>query len=302
MRTFEEVENWYDSIKPIKSKHHTLEDDIRPIGERRRKHERIVKVNDDKYVLGVTGEYSGHIPNEYLYPLITWEREGRSREFVTICHGTSSHSNAVINFLERYVPHPMEYASQHIHLKGEKYYLPPSVGSWVATDAGAYVMQATEYREYLFERKQIRHDLVVWQLLTPRWLRAKKLVDKETKREYASAIRDFSDWACIMAPVLKGGIDNTTVGNYDITPTPERVRTILRRYDDTQRVDLLTYFMRHILASSHSMHWDNIKREYVYPEQFTDRSKFKAQINNLVNTHCDFYKYLPIRQENEDEV
>ena len=302
MNTFKEVENWYDSIKPMKSKHHTLEDDIRPIGDRRRKHERIVKVNDDKYVLGMTGEYSGHIPNGDLYPLITWEREGRSREFVTICHGISSHSNAVVSFLNRYVPYPMDYASQHIHLKGEKYYLPPSVGSWATTSGGAYVMQATEYREYLFERKQIRHDLVVWSLLTSRWLRAKKLVDKETKREYASAIRDFSDWACIMAPVLKGGIDKTTVGNYDITPTPEKVRTILRRYDDTQRVDLLTYFMRQILASGHSMHWDNVKREYVYPEQFTDRNKFKTQINNLLNTHCDFYKHLPIRQENEDEV
>ena len=300
MNTFKEVENWYDSIKPMKSKHHKLEDDIRPIGERRRKHERIVKVNDDKYVLGVVSEYD-HVSNEHVYPLITWEREGRSREFVTIRHGTSQHSNAVINFLNSYVPYPMDYASQHIHLKGEKYYLPASVGSWVATSGGAYVMQATEYREYLFERKQIRHDLVVWQLLTPRWLREKKLVDKETKREYASAIRDFSDWACIMAPVLKGGISKHRP-TVDDTPTTERVRTILRRYDDTQRVDLLTYFMRHIRTSGHSMHWDNVKREYVYPEQFTDRNKFKAQINNLLNTHCDFYKYLPIRQENEDEV
>ncbi len=300
MNTFEEVEHWYSGIKPMKSKHHTLEDDIRPIGERRRKHERIVKVNDDKYVLGVTGEYSGHIPNENIYPLITWEREGRSREFVTIRHGISSHSNSVINFLERYVPYPMDYGSQHIHLKGEKYYLPPSVGSWVVTSGGAYVMQATEYREYLFERKQIRHDLVVWQLLTPRWLRAKKLVDKETKREYASAIRDFSDWACIMAPVLKGGISEATKV-YDITPTPEKVRTILRRYDDTQRVDLLTYFMADVMSSTY-MRFNDSTRKWEYPEQFTDRNKFKTQINNLVNTHCDFYKHLPIRQENEDEV
>jgi hypothetical protein len=299
MNTFKEVENWYDSIKPLKSKHHKLEDDIRPIGARRRKHERIVKVNDDKYVLGVVGEYE-HVSNENIYPLITWEREGRSREFVTICHGTSKYSNLIINFLNRYVPYPMEYKSQHIHLKGEKYYLPQSVGMWVEESEGTYVRKVTERREYLFERKQIRHDLVVWQLLTPRWLRAKKLVDKETKREYASAIRDFSDWACIMAPVLKGGIDKTTKV-YDITPTPEDVRTILRRYDNTQRVDLLTYFMANVMDSTY-MRFNDSTRKWEYPEQFTDRSKFKTQINNLVNTHCDFYKYLPIRQENEDEI
>ena len=41
LNTFNDVAKRYSEIKPLVSKHHTLEDDVRPIADRRRKHQRI---------------------------------------------------------------------------------------------------------------------------------------------------------------------------------------------------------------------------------------------------------------------
>ena len=49
--SFHEVAKHYNSIKPLVSKLHTREDDIRPIGDRARKHERIVKISNNCYAL-----------------------------------------------------------------------------------------------------------------------------------------------------------------------------------------------------------------------------------------------------------
>lgn len=54
---FEQVKAWYESTKPIVSKNHTVLDDIRPLGERRYKWERIVKISDNKYAI-VDGSWS----------------------------------------------------------------------------------------------------------------------------------------------------------------------------------------------------------------------------------------------------
>ena len=49
--TFAEVAKLYNTVKPVVSKNHSKEDDLRPVGVRSRKWERIIKVNDQKYIL-----------------------------------------------------------------------------------------------------------------------------------------------------------------------------------------------------------------------------------------------------------
>ena len=51
LNTFAEVKAMYDGVKPVVSKNHTREQDIRPVGARSRKHERIMKINDNKYLI-----------------------------------------------------------------------------------------------------------------------------------------------------------------------------------------------------------------------------------------------------------
>ena len=49
--TFNEVAKWYEQTKPVVSKNHKAEDNIRPIGNRKHKWERIRKVDAETYVL-----------------------------------------------------------------------------------------------------------------------------------------------------------------------------------------------------------------------------------------------------------
>jgi hypothetical protein len=51
LSTFDSVQNWYERTKPVVSKIHKREDDIRPLGNRSRKWERIEKINNNCYAL-----------------------------------------------------------------------------------------------------------------------------------------------------------------------------------------------------------------------------------------------------------
>ena len=57
---FDEVVSWYERTKPIVSKNHTLSHDVRPIHERKRKWERIKRIDENTYAL-CDGNYGNHI-------------------------------------------------------------------------------------------------------------------------------------------------------------------------------------------------------------------------------------------------
>lgn len=57
MNSFNMVASRYERTKPVLSKHHNIEDDIRPIGVRKRKWERIRKVDENTYCL-LDGNYT----------------------------------------------------------------------------------------------------------------------------------------------------------------------------------------------------------------------------------------------------
>jgi hypothetical protein len=81
--TFNSVVAWYEQTKPVVSKHHTAADNIRPIGARNRKWERIRKVDDETYLL-LDGYYGSTLFNnngrgdaQYEQDMapIMWKRE-----------------------------------------------------------------------------------------------------------------------------------------------------------------------------------------------------------------------------------
>ena len=49
--TFEQVEAFYNRIKPVREDGYSTSRNIRPIGDRSRKGERIIKVNNNTYAL-----------------------------------------------------------------------------------------------------------------------------------------------------------------------------------------------------------------------------------------------------------
>jgi len=80
--SFDQVVKWYNDTKPMTSKNHTKEHDVRPIGDRKRKWERIKKIDENTYAL-LDGNYGNCIwntPNsgqdafENTMAPITWMR------------------------------------------------------------------------------------------------------------------------------------------------------------------------------------------------------------------------------------
>lgn len=113
--TFNEVAAWYEQTKPVVSKHHKAEDNIRPIGQRRRKWERIKKVDAETYLL-LDGNYTkpyyhknipsydGYEPYEQDMAAIMWKREADG-DYIYIRNGTegSAHMSRY-TFLQWYMP------------------------------------------------------------------------------------------------------------------------------------------------------------------------------------------------------
>ena len=58
--TFDEVASYYERIKPLRGANNVGKD-IRPIGDRKRKHERIVKVSDNCYALSDGWHYGDDV-------------------------------------------------------------------------------------------------------------------------------------------------------------------------------------------------------------------------------------------------
>ena len=145
---FDEVEAWYNNIKPLVSKLHIREDDIRPIGDRNRKWERIVKISRNCYALS-DGYHEGDDKftpygiHEYDYKTKTttthWDRLGKMEYYAPIvwrkhkdgtetvqirnCIGSnSSYSVGRYAFLHRHMPRGMTFVMgnslQYVSLRG----------------------------------------------------------------------------------------------------------------------------------------------------------------------------------------
>jgi len=149
-KSFEQVEAHYNSIKPIRGKSDMF-GPIVPIGDRKRKHERIIKLSrncyilDDGYHMGSPNYYydkneKAHLQAKHMeyYAPIVWKRHKDGRVSVRIMNGvggSQSAFNTRYNFLERHLPEGMwlqilngkQYVVNESHtlttVAGPKYYL-----------------------------------------------------------------------------------------------------------------------------------------------------------------------------------
>jgi hypothetical protein len=218
LNSFDEVAAHYASVKPIVSKDHTLQDDIRPVGPRRYKWEAIVKVNDNTYALS-DGYYSNlhgrGYPDEFvnaMYP-ITWTREDGC-DYVRIRNGLGNGAfNSRYIFIENYLPVGMSFALWqgkqyiHVHEGVQRYLLPKTtslIGAWVhdasigksTYNAG---QDAGEFLKFkvLGDRKYERvSDLIPVKL---------GHVDRQAKKEVIKDLDAFFEWMLIMAPMVGVG-------------------------------------------------------------------------------------------------
>ena len=203
LSTFEQVEAKYNSVKPLVSKHHKREDDIRPLGDRRRKWERIEKVGNDKYVLHDAVMYSGINPyeasNSYWWayikrPPITWERKD-GKEFVTVRTNVQiSHDTSRYQFLRAYLPSGLYFDN---HTKHGRHVI-----NSVFIARPRDTKDKTDYH-LTFERNDL-----MWKCVTEPWAETRSVVDKEKKAELRADLEQFYEWMCSVGPLLDTGYEN----------------------------------------------------------------------------------------------
>ena len=215
LNTFKEVEFDYNSTKPVVSKYHTKEQDIRPLGNRRKKWERIVKVNDNCYALLSGFDRSDALRNmwymrgreldlspeevRYWAPIV-WERHpdlkdrfGDPVETVTVRGITRSHDHARLKFIRSYLPRAIDMPdSSTVRMDDVRMYLPRTNES----DDG-------DKNFMVFERNTSawgpRFYLASEEFARPK---IQSRINKELKAKIKPHMDAFYEWVCAMAPIL----------------------------------------------------------------------------------------------------
>jgi hypothetical protein len=242
LSSFDEVAAWYAKTPVLKSKHHTAEQDIRPIGKRSRKWERIIKVNDHCYALSCGG-YADPVFNwgkrrkRIAHPLtpkdialcapIVWRKHKDGTETITVRNGPGEwQHNQTYSFISRALPRELWFRQTR---EGKQYIYNRAAGQTLHLPKTRTVPRhILEYHKI-----QTKHNKSSW--YTKRYLKAfqtgddglsvtfkrgsdgkftlvgephKVMVDrtrvnKDEKREFKPHIEALYDWTRTMYPMMR---------------------------------------------------------------------------------------------------
>ena len=211
--TFKSVVAWYDMIKPMVSKNHTLQDDVRPIGARNRKWERIRKVDENTYVL-LDGFYcstlfsSRRSPEADLYEQdmapIMWKRE-EDGDYIYVRNGKIHHMlYCRYNFLRWYLPTNMGFAYNQ---QGKHWVRAQTVNGYedFPLPKTAYQYNSTTKECGVDDGKRLKfrvNEDGTFTRVGEAFKVEKTTVDKELKKQWKGRIEAFYIQAAALAPML----------------------------------------------------------------------------------------------------
>ena len=230
-RSFAEVVAHYDSITPLRGSINAGKD-IRPIGDRRRKYERLVKISDSCYALSdgyhFGDEHFGYwyhgehftptLADMEKYAPIVWRKKRDGTEEVTLRNGwgPSSHVNRY-NFLYRHSPKFMLFQIRN----GKQFIetgrnLPGTENTWyylAKTTTMPKERHDTLANNQFYKWATTRDDNSAvkfiriesgWQHVegTGRSLPKAPTVNKDLKAKFKDDIKKFFEWGMAMSPLL----------------------------------------------------------------------------------------------------
>jgi len=235
LNTFAEVAKLYHTVKPIVSKNHKKEDDLRPIGSRGRKHERIIKVNDQKYILndgevdpipfwrGYNHHNASRLPTmqevEALAPMV-WSIDDEGNEFMKVRNGSGEIAHATrYTFLENTLPQCMSFiitsGKQYVEVRSGGVPQLPLVPNSRLYPTTNYFLPKSEYfwkqasskddGRQLHFTKPANSKFWVIQGNTFTFSPPKKRIDKKRKADLKDAIESMWDYISAMWTLIDVG-------------------------------------------------------------------------------------------------
>lgn len=223
--TFSAVEKHYNNTKPVVSKYHTKEDDIRPIGRRDRKHERIEKRSDTEYVFH---DYWFHA-EKYLppdkktahekRPPITWQkliRKGGETEVVTVRGATADHDTTRHNFLRNYLPWGLVWdvrsSGRHsVIIQGS-----PTTSHHMPRQQWKNQKNQMDDTDHLLRFTRTSAITSRWQCTTPEWPITRSHVNKDRKAALREHNDKFWEWMCSVGSMLHTDWDHSHELNKEV--------------------------------------------------------------------------------------
>lgn len=228
-QTFDDVKKAYDSIKPLGGADNAGKD-IRPIGDRRRKHERIVKISDSCYALSDGYHYGDNIFTIYganraisekgmeFYAPVVWRKHRDGTETVKIRNGTgpnNAHTGRYM-FLWRHMPRGLTFVQtqqgkQFVAINGVNSRIFLAKGKTVPAEmyaaigthhswAKGWAMKYDDKAALLFKRSGSSWELISHNGEEP--VPPRTVVDKKLKAKYKDSILAFRSWAITMTRML----------------------------------------------------------------------------------------------------
>jgi len=307
--TFDQVVSWYDRTKPLVSKNHTLSDDVRPIGDRNRKWERIKKIDANTYALldGNCGNCMWGNSDPVMHELentmapIVWMRR-EDGDFIRIRNHTNSGQSVTrYNFLTYNLPDMMRF---HYTQQGKHYVRAREPGKAVAEDfilpksktriepvAGTKVLRADDI--YLMFR--VNGDGTFTRVGDKLKVEV-NVVDKELKKQWRDKLDAFYNYCAAVAPMLdvswsgKSEYRNLIVDwgkeqgrgmpgwirNTSSFPT-DFMREVVTQEDHPMRVAVAAYVISDIGGQRAIESQDDVRQ-------------IKATYNRVMNKALGFYK------------
>jgi hypothetical protein len=210
--TFDQVVSWYERTKPMISKNHTASHDVRPIGDRQRKWERIKRIDENTYAL-LDGNYGNtiwgtqyapeHAEWENTMAPITWMRR-EDGDFIRIRNHTKNGCTVTrYNFLQYNLPTSMmfQYNQQGKHwVKArvesgyEEFALPKCK---VRFDHGTKQLQD----DNIFLMFKVNGDGTFTRVGDKLSVEVQK-VDKELKKQWRERLDTFYNYCAAIAPMI----------------------------------------------------------------------------------------------------
>ena len=235
LTTFAAIEDRYNKVKPLRGKKHGGKD-VRPIGDRKRPWERIIKISDDCYALSDGWNFGDpifgrkdHIGDPEFFLPIVWRRHEDGTETIKIrnADGPYSHQGRYA-FLNRSLPRGLsfvlgQHGRQYISIYGTKHFLdkgttlPKSVmdkerktkQEWEAKNVGqtyrSYTAWATDVPDeasLTFKRGTGGWALVSHGGKKEEPPRPRVVIDHDAKGALKEQIEAFRAWVHIIAPML----------------------------------------------------------------------------------------------------
>ena len=204
--TFDQVAEWYNNTKPLGGKNNK-DLDIRPIGARRYRYNRIKKYDDNTYALldGYFDPDKNSIAAEYTKNMsaVLWSRRD-GKEYIRIRNvpvGWTNFSRA--DFHQKYLPRTMQYlqhqSGKHevrvLTPEGVEYYvLPKTRYTW---DYNTNTANADDGAFLEFERDGDEWIRVSAPIVVP-----STRIDKELKKQLKPVIEEFYAQMQVLAPML----------------------------------------------------------------------------------------------------